>query len=150
MMQQLTTYTAKSRLNGFVMVFRYHLEGNLQSFEILEGTLLKKQIDWFFSSGNFPYYESMIKSWLKGDMRKHFEIVIGEPDLSFEAFWELYGHKTRKKETQDHWEKKMDAAERIKTFMGLKKYNNHLRLNTWKNKVDPIRYLKHKRYEDEF
>ena len=62
MMQQLTTYTAKSRLNGFVMVFRYHLEGNLQSFEILEGTLLKKQIDWFFSSGNFPYDDSFVLS----------------------------------------------------------------------------------------
>lgn len=132
------------------MIFKYHLEGHLFSFELLEGKLLEKQVEWFFKTGNFPYYESEIKAWLKGKMRRHFEIEVGEPNLSFDAFWELYGHKTRKSETKQYWDKKMNNAERVKAFMGLKKYNNHLQINDWKNKVDPIRFLKHRRYEDEY
>lgn len=145
---QLTTYNIKSREDGFVWVFKYHLNGDLASFEILDGALSLKQRKWLFVQGHFPALEGMIKDWQK-KLRANFQITVGEPDLSFEAFWLAYGHKTRKKQSEAFW-KKMTKADRFKAFLGIRNYNNHLQLNPWKTKVDPIRFLRDRRYEDEY
>lgn len=147
-MNQLTTYNIKSRADGFVWVFKYHLNGALASFEILDGALNSTQRKWLFENGHFPAVEAQIKDWQK-KMRANFEVTVGEPDLSFDAFWQAYGHKTRKKQTEAYF-KKMSQADRFKAFLGIRRYNNHLQLNSWKTKVDPIRFLKDRRYEDEY
>jgi len=143
-----TTYTVKSRKNGFILVFRYDFKGFLRAFEILEGQLNFKQRDWLYRSPNFPTTEEQMKLW-QAILKKNFEIHKQDPEVTFEAFWEAYGLKTRKKETEGFW-KKMSPGDRFKALAGIRQYNNHLRLHAWKNKVDPIRYLKHRRYEDEF
>ncbi len=148
MKEQYTTYTIKAKTSSDVWVFKYHLNGDLYSFTILDGKLSQRQARWLFMEGNFPVIEKMIGDWqLK--LKANFEITIGFPDISFEAFWEAYAHKTRKAETREDW-KKLTDADKIKALEGIRRYNNHLRLNTWKTKVDPNRYLKKRRWEDEF
>lgn len=147
MSEQLTTYTVKSRSDGFVMVFKYHLSGELYSFELLEGALREEQKKWLYEAGNFPHSQHLLEGWTK-TLKKHFEITVGLPQLTFEAFWGAYGLKTRKKETEASWNR-LSEADRFKALEGIRRYNNHLRLNTWKNKLDPIRYLKQRRWEDE-
>jgi hypothetical protein len=82
-------------------------------------------------------------------MRKHFDITIGFPDTSFEAFWNAYAHKVHKIPARKEW-KKLKEADRIRALDGIRRYNNHLRLHTWKNKMDAKRYLKEKCWADEY
>lgn len=143
-----TTYTIKAKTSTDIWVFNYHLNGQLHSFTILEGALSEKQAKWLFVMGNFPHQESMVKEW-QTKLKANFEIQIGYPDTSFEAFWNAYGLKTRKVETQQLWAK-LKEGDRIKALEGIRRYNNHLRLFQWKSKVDPNRYLSKRRWEDEF
>jgi len=66
------TYTIKSKLNGYVWLFKYSLNGDFISFEILEGKLSAKQVSWLFGGtnennefqeGKFPIVEDTIKVW---------------------------------------------------------------------------------------
>ena len=47
-MEQLTTYRAKGKTIGLVFLFKYDLNGNLKLFEIEEGEIDEKQINWLF------------------------------------------------------------------------------------------------------
>ncbi len=149
MSEQYTTYTVKSRNSDNVWVFKYELNGYLKSFKMLDGILDDRQVAWLFQKGNFPYIETIVQSWMKGAMRLHFDISIGQPDTSFDAFWNAYGNKVHKIQAQKEW-KKIKEADRIKALDGIRRYNNHLRQNTWKNKMDAQRYLKEKGWEDEY
>lgn len=147
-MEQVTTYTVKAKNSPSVWVFKYHLNGVLFEFKVLDGILTQRQVVWLFKDGHFPHGEAMIQSWQQ-HLKKNFEITVGMPDTSFEALWETYGNKVRKVQTQKEW-KKLKEADRLKAFDGIRRYNNHLRLNTWKSKMDPNRFLKERRWEDEF
>ncbi len=56
-MEQLTTYRAKGKEIGLVFLFKYDLNGNLKLFEISEGVLDDKQMNWLFSK-NFTATET--------------------------------------------------------------------------------------------
>ncbi|MDO6808104.1 hypothetical protein Q4603_05775 [Zobellia galactanivorans] len=129
-------------------VFKYHLNGTLRSFTVLDGMLDQQQMSWLFGKNNFPYTEEHMHLWQQ-KLKKHFIIEVGMPDTSFEAFWNTYGHKVHKQDAMKAY-KKLNDADRIKALDGIRRYNNHLRLNTWKNKMDAARYIKGKVWEDEF
>ena len=103
-MEQLVTYTIKSKNSNNIWEFKYHLNGVLYSFKALDGVLSTKQIDWLFVKANFPYKEDQIKHWQK-KLKANFEITVGEPDLSFEALWKLYDHKIKRVESEKAFNK---------------------------------------------
>lgn len=146
--QQLTTYTVKANNSDHVWVFKYHLNGILYQFTSLGSMLTTSQVQWLFIKGNFPYHETTIGEWYQ-KLKKNFTIEKGLPDTSFEAFWDSYGNKVHKIQARTEW-KKLKDADRIKALDGIRRYNDHLRLNTWKNKMDAKRYIKEKIWEDEF
>lgn len=43
MTEPLTTYTVRSKEDGFIWVFKYGLNGTFRSFEVLDGELSLKQ-----------------------------------------------------------------------------------------------------------
>lgn len=145
-MNNLATYTIKGKESGYIWRFKYNLDGSLYSFEVLEGTFSERQSKWLFEGGRFPYKLSMIDIWKK-HLTKNFEIEESLPAYTFDVFWDMYAKKQTKKQSCDFW-KKMKEADRVKAIQGIRRYNNFLRLNPWRDKVDPIRYLKHRRYED--
>ena len=140
------TYTVKSKADGFIWVFKYHLNGDLESFCIMDGSLSQRQARWLFQEGNFPFMEHLIKGWQQR-LKKNFEVTVGLVDITFDAFWQAYRHRPRKAETQDYW-KKMKESDKIKALSGLRGYDNFLRLESWRTKIDAIRYLKKRIYED--
>lgn len=144
-----TTYTVRSKQDGFVWQFEYTLNGDLKTLEILEGKLSGKQMKWLFSP-NFPAVESIMKTEWMPKLRKNFEITVGEPDLTFQAFWDLYAHKVGKKKMAENIWNKLSKARRIKAMLGVKKYNNHLRLNTGQAKAHASTYLNQEYYENEY
>lgn len=149
MEEQFTTYTVKSRADGYVWQFKYTLNGNLYAFKVLEGSLTVNQKLWLFQKGHFPSEEAAMKIWQK-KLKANFEIEIGEPDLSFEAFWNAYAHKVgKKKMAQNSWEK-LSKANKIKAMMGIKRYDNHLRLYPGVQKAHPSTYLNQEYYNNEY
>jgi hypothetical protein len=146
--EAVVTYTVKARNSPDVWVFQYHLNGTLRSFTVLDGRLSPKQTAWLFSQGNFPYEEEHMGQW-RAKLKKNFSIEQGLLDTSFAAFWNAYAHKVHKIEAERAWNK-LKEADRIKALEGTRRYNDHLRRNTWKNKMDAKRFLKEKIWEDEF
>ena len=147
-MTQFTTYTIKGKQRGFVWQFKYRLNGDLKSFEILEGKLTELQIKWLFSE-NFPATETIMKTVWTKVLRQNFEVVVGEPDLSFNAFWDTYGYKVKRVMAERSW-KKLSEADRIKAFLGLGSYNSYLKRNNGIAKAHPSTYLNQRYFEDEW
>jgi len=146
-MEQFTTYNIKSRQDGFVWQFKYHLNGDLYAFKVLEGSLSPKQMKWLFASANFAANESIMKTVWMVKLKKNFEITVGEPDLSFEAFWDAYDKKRGKKKMAENTWNKMSKAKRIKAMLYLKRYNDQLRIDNVA-KAYPSTYLNQEYYEN--
>jgi hypothetical protein len=133
MKEQCTTYIIKSKLNGYIWRFKYHLNGAFISFEILEGQLNAKQVLWLFGGKNakeefqeakFPIVEQTIKVW-EQKLKDNFEITIELPDLTFEGLWNLYGNKAKKFESEKKF-KKLTEAEKMKCFLSVPGYKNYV------------------------
>lgn len=142
-MIQLKTYTIKSKLNGFIWLFKYHLNGEFYGFEILEGTMSQKQVLWLFGgtdetgkfhSSKFPITESIIIIWKK-QLKANFEITVGEPDLNFDMFWKMYPYNAlaKKRLASERFEK-LTKAERIKLFQKIPEF---IKLKTQQNQKFP-------------
>lgn len=142
----LTTYTVKSKNSDNVWEFDYDLNGNLIAFKVLGGVLTNDQMVWFFRKGNFPVLESVIKTIWIPNLKKNFEITIGKPDLSFDAFWNTYANKVgKRKETQNHWNR-LSKADKIQVFSNIPKYNNYLKHYPKQQKQYPSTYLNQEAY----
>ncbi len=143
MTEPITTYTVKVKKHPIVWEFQYDLNGTLKVFKIL-GVLTEKQRNFLFS--NFPYLEKEIEPFKK-DV-KFFEVTIGKPDLSFDTFWKLYNHKMGKINAEKQW-KKLTELEKLNAIRSIKAYDGYLKRKQIA-KVYPERYLKHRRFEDQF
>ena len=141
-----TIYTVKSIQDGYIWQFKYTLNGDLKSFEILEGTLSANQMKWLFSSSNFAANESIMKTVWMQNLKKNFEITIGAPDLSFEAFWKAYNHKVKKIISEKAWER-LSKKDRIEAIKGIKPYDNYL-ARKGIAKAHPSTYINQRYWED--
>lgn len=124
-MEQLTTYTVKSKEKGLIFLFKYDLNGHLKSFEILEGELTAKQIHWLFD--HFPATELLMKTvWQKvKDYTAKFEIIKAAPVLDFENLWQIYNHKVKKFEAEKSYNK-LKEPDKIRCFLAIKGYDKYL------------------------
>lgn len=144
-MDQLTTYTVKSKLNGFVWVFKYHLNGNFKCLEILEGELTGKQIHWL--QNQFPFTEPLIQHWQK-KLKDNFEIIQAAPVIEFENLWQLYGLKVKREHSEKAFNKLSDG-EKVKCFLALKPYSKHLQ-KTGEARAHLVTWINQKRFNDEY
>ncbi len=143
MKELVTTYTIKVRKHPLIWEFQYDLNGFLKAFKI-EGILNQKQREFLFY--NFPYTEKEIDLYKKNV--KLFEVIIGKPDLSFDTFWKLYNYKMGKINAQKQW-KKLTELEKLNAIKSIKAYDGFLKRKQIA-KVYPERYLKYKRFDDQF
>lgn len=143
-----TTYTVKSKKDKYVWEFKYDMDGSLVSFKILEGKLSGKQIDWLFSTGNFAANENVMKNVWMLKLKANFEISVGEPDLSFETFYNVYGNKIKKTKAEAAW-KKLRKADKILALQKIKSYKGYLKRKQVAQ-MNPEAYINQKRWEDDF
>lgn len=145
-----TTYTVKSRKDGFIWQFKYHLNGNLYSFTVLEGSLSGTQMKWLFGTDNFPALEVIMKEkWMK-NLKANFEISIGEPDLTFEAFWNAYNNKVGKKKMAENTWNKLSKASKIKALQAISSYNKYLSRKPGIDKAHATTYLNQEYWGNEW
>lgn len=146
-MEEFKTYTLKGRKVKVVWVFRYHLDGTLYSYTILKGGLSPAQARWFFLGGRFPMDEKTMLSF-KEAFSKNFIIEEVCPKMDFEYFWISYNKKVLKKQASEYW-KKMKELDQNLAILGIKNYREYCEKKK-QDMQDPIRYLKNRRYEDEY
>lgn len=149
-MEQLTTYTVKSKEKGLIFLFKYCLNGHLKAFEILEGELNAKQIKWLFAGANFPANESIMRSiWQKQKAyTNNFDIIKATPKLDFENLWNLYGNKVSKFDADKAYNK-LKEADKIKCFLALKGYDKYL-AKTGVAKAHLSTFINKRYFEDEW
>jgi len=116
------TYTVKIE-KGDIWQFKYNLNGFLIGFNVLEGEISQAHSDWLFVKGKFPYHEDKIKDWQKN--LKQLTIEVLEPDISFEALWNLYGNKVSRFDAQKSF-KKLSQADQIKCFLSIPGYKKYV------------------------
>lgn len=144
----LTTYTVKSQNDTHIWEFQYDLNGHLRSFKILEGELSAKQMKWLFAQANFPANQSIMKTvWMK-NLKANFEIIVGEPDLSFDAFWNAYNHKVKKVVSERAWNR-LSKKDRMDALKAIKSYEGYLHRKGIA-KAHPATYLNQRYWEDSF
>lgn len=143
--EPLTTYTVKGRKTNNIWEFKYSLNGILKSFKILEDEILSdEQLSWL--KRHFPYKEATILQWKEKII--NIEVLVGLPDLSFDAFWGLYNYKVGKANAQKQWNK-LSEADKMNAIKSIKAYDGFIKRKQIA-KVYPERYLKHRRFEDQF
>ncbi|MDV6170211.1 hypothetical protein R1T16_17375 [Flavobacterium sp. DG1-102-2] len=144
-MELYTTYTIKSRNAPNVWQFKYHLNGVLAEFKILDGILTDVQVKWL--GLKFPFYEDQVKEWQK-NLKDNFEIVIGEPSLSFDVLWEMYDNKVKKFQAQKFFDK-LKEAEKIKCFLAVPAYLRYL-TRTGVAKAHLSTFINQRYFDDEW
>jgi hypothetical protein len=147
-MDSFKNYTVKSKDTKLIWVFKYHLEGELSSFEILNGTFDEKQSNWLFIGGRFPFTETIMKKFIES-FSKYFTFEVNLPEITFDFFYSNYGKKRTRAEALKYWNKNMKPDQHILAVMGMRTYRNICKLDN-KSAVDPIRYLRNERYLDEY
>lgn len=146
-MHPVTTYTITGKNTGHIWQFKYRLNGVFDSWQILEGELTEQQAIWLFNPARFPYTETMCQGWR---CIKNFDVVVGEPDLSFETFWSAYNYKVGKKvSTQKSWER-LSKADRLAAIKGIAKYNRFLARKHGLEKAYPSTYINQRQWENEY
>ena len=143
----LTTYTITGNNTKIVWEFKYRLNGLLYQFKLLEGTLDQKQIHWLFVKGKFPYKEDQVKGWVA---IKNFNIEVGEPDLSFDNFWNVYANKYGKRKMAENTWNRLSKADKIKVFINIPKYKNYLKYYPSQQTMYPTTYLNQEAYKNDW
>lgn len=147
-MEQLITYTVKSKEKPLLFLFKYDLNGNLKVFEILEGELTPAQQSWLFA--HFPTNEVLMKTvWQKDKAyTTKFEIIKAAPVLDFENFWNIYNNKVSKADSEKQYNKLKDA-DKIKCFLSIKGYDKYL-AKTGVAKAHLSTFINKRYFEDEW
>jgi hypothetical protein len=70
-------------------------------------------------------------------------------EVTFEMFWKAYDKKINKKRCEPIWAK-LNTAERVRAYEGVKDYDKYLKKDTWRPKADPEKYLKDRYWENEW
>lgn len=136
-----TTYIVTGKKAGQI-TFKFDLNGDLILFKYEGDALNEKQRKWMYP--RIPINEKQMGNW---EAIKEFTITKGEPDLSFDNFWNTYAEKSKKIVTQKLWSK-LSNDDKFNAIAFIKRFNNHLRLKGTAKPL-PDTYLRQKRWLDE-
>jgi len=128
-----------------ILVFKYHLNGDLAVFELQEAELDNKQRNWLFSK-NFPYYENQIDLFRK---LKEFDVKSEIPTFTFDDFYTAYNYKVKRVVAERAW-KKLTQVDKMNAVAGIKKYDGFLHRKVSQSKANPATYLNQRYWEDEY
>lgn len=104
-----------------------------------ESEMSEEQLRW--CAKHLPVEETHLEDLgklIKGRIRP------ADIDLSFDSFWESYGHKRNRHRCEPLW-KKMNDTKRTQAIMSIEPYENYLRKKNIAKKL-PENYLKHQEY----
>ncbi|MBK5213393.1 MAG: hypothetical protein JJE55_07010 [Flavobacteriaceae bacterium] len=140
-----TTYTVIGSTFTGTMIFKYDLDGFLTHFELVDAQLDEKQRNWLYTQ-KFPYTVERLKHFYA---ISNFTVTKGMPDLSFEAFYNLFGNKVKRTRSESLWNKLTDT-EKTNAIASVKPYKYWLGRQRGIAQQQPDTYISQKRWLDDF
>jgi hypothetical protein len=140
-----TTYTVKSKKDGYKWMFTYKETGKIKTFELGDYELSESQETWL--SGHFPINEKIIIGWIT-KLAVNFEIKTAPSDITFDSFWKKYNYKKGLKEARIKYDKLTDFQKQT-CFEAVKKYDKHL-FETKQAKAHLATWIHNERFNDEY
>ena len=125
----------------------YGQDAKLLYIDFLNCELTEQQISFFKS--HLPVYwseENFNKAFAEA---KSINVVEQGYKITFEQFWNKYNLKHNRIRAEKLWLKLSDA-DKVNAYFGLRGYERHLMLNTWKTKAEADTYLKNRYWENEW
>ncbi len=147
-MEQRNTYRIKGKIVPVEMLFKFDLNGNFRSFELVEGIFNQVQVEWIKKL--YPFTEKELKEkWLDNKQLKDlFDITQAPAILNFNAVWELFGHKIKRFEAETKWNK-CNEATRIKIFTSIPEYKKYIE-RKGVAQTNLATYINKRYYEDDW
>lgn len=139
----MTRYSFKSRKTGNRIEAEYAENGLLTALRI-EGDI--DQVATSFVLNNIPIHSSGASAWLP----EHFETTLVPYEIKWDNFWEAYPKRVGKQAAMSKWQK-LSQADRARAIRRLPQYLQWCQSQSPPRQVcDPERYLKDRRFDDEF
>ncbi|MCO5253385.1 MAG: hypothetical protein M9892_03355 [Bacteroidetes bacterium] len=128
---------------GYTALFEYREDGQLIRSEYPDVDIATLKAFYSVTRLHASELEKVAQRW-------HKVLRIEEvQSLDFDSFWKAYNYKVGSKPaTQKLWDKLPDA-DKYNALKAIRKYDNYLN-RTGTAKIYPERYLKHRRWEDEY
>lgn len=123
----------------------YDLEGTLKIIDF--GTIELEPVQKKFIAETAPLYFDGLKDFMP--KVKYFTAVESTVAYTFDDFWVMYNKKINKKRCIPLWQK-LSVAKQTKAVTGVPKYDNYLKLQSWRTKADPENYLRNEMWENEW
>lgn len=137
----MTKYLLTGLVNGSVITLQYAAEG-LAIVDMSAASHLDfEQRNMFLR--NVPTNAALLPAFCKNRFNLKEETV----EVTFELFYDAYGHKKGKNEAQRAFSR-LSRADRQRAYHYIAIYNRDLQVNTWKTKMYPATYLNKKIWED--
>lgn len=140
-----TTYTVIGTSFTGTMIFKYDLNGYLTHFQLVDAQLDDKQRQWLYTQ-KFPYTEARLKHFYTIN---NFTVTKGMPDVSFEAFYNLFGNKVKRARAETLFNK-LTQTEKLNCIASVKPYKNWLSRQRGIAQQQPDTYISQKRWLDDF
>jgi hypothetical protein len=117
----------------------YGTDKMLMLIDMRAAELSERQIKYMTSTAPVIYVDLLsFKAAFGSDT---LSVIEGDYKVIFDMFWTEYNVKRNRDRCEKIWDK-MSEVKRVQAFAGLKAYNRHLALNSWKTKADPESYLR--------
>lgn len=136
-------YLIVSRASGNRVEVEYDDRGLLESIRF-ESRPELTALDALLSK--VPRNENEVTGWYPAQ----FEVTLIPLDVKFDVFWEAYGKKVGRQNAAAQWQK-LGMNDRAKAIRSIPRYFRYCQLqNPPRQIVDPERYLKYRRFDDDF
>lgn len=127
------------------ITFKFDINGNLVHFNYEGEILTNDQFKWLFD--RFPIKESGIRHF---ESNKNLQVTKGEPNVSFDAFWNTYANKVGKRKMAENTWNRMSKADKIQVFINIPRYKNYLKYYPNQQMMYPTTYLNQEAYKNEW
>lgn len=119
-------------------------KGTVCKLDLTCADLDATQLTYFVN--HMPIYEGNLEKAFKGS---NVVIVSEKYHITFDDFWNAYDQKHNRKRAEQIWNK-LTKSDQVQAYCGLKSYDRHLKINSWKSKADPDTYLRNRMWENNY
>ena len=129
---------------GEVMLL-YSPDAYLMTLDFRNATLTPHQLTYIKTCTPVEYAPTLADDFGKAPLT----FTDTKYSISFDTFWDVYNHKINRARCIKLWER-LNEADKLAAYVGIKAYFSFLAREKWRNKVDPETYLTKKMWQNEW
>lgn len=137
-----------NKFNGEAIV-AFDNDNRLVLVDVSNTDMTEGNVSWCLNNfpRNFESFKMFILNLNKNKVLLH--VVEEDVTITFDEFWEAYKKKINRKRCVPLWNK-LSEQKKFAAFRGIQKYEQYLKKESWRGKLDPENYLRDEIWESEF